>query len=216
MGSSDSEGISSSFNDLASDLHILAVMLAEHNFRLAYENWCWATRAPTWKDAWKIVQMVNRPNIGLCLDTFQTAGGEWADPTTESGLREDVSRHDLEIQFRASLDELSKTIPKEKIYILQISDAYKPPKPLENRPINGLRPRGRWSHDFRPLPFGQGYLPVVDVTTAVLRTGFRGWFSTEVFDGGPDGKGIRYVFEEFAQKAEAAHRRLLESCMKIL
>jgi len=207
--------MSSSLTELASDLRSLADMLAEHNYRLAYENWCWATRAPTWKDVWKIIQTVDRPNIGLCLDTFQTAGGEWADPTTKSGLIEDAGdREDLENYFRASLEELSTTIPKDKIYLLQISDGYKPTKPLENKTDNsGLRPRGQWSHDFRPLPFNGGYLPVVDVAKAVLKTGARCWFSMEVFDGGPDGKGgMKYDFEEFTRKAMESYKRLLDEC----
>lgn len=190
-------------------------MLAPHSFRLAYENWCWATHAPTWKDVWKIVQAVDRPNVGLCLDTFQTAGGEWGDPTTPSGLIENAgSREELEKRFKASLEEFSKTIPKERIYLLQISDAYKPPSPFENKEDeSGLRPRGRWSHDFRPFPFNSGYLPVVDVAKAVLKTGARCWFSIEVFDGGPDGKGrMKYDFEEFTKRAMASLRRLLDEC----
>ncbi|KAF1358081.1 xylose isomerase-like protein [Lizonia empirigonia] len=87
------------------DLRELADKLKEHGFRVAYENWCWSTHAPDWKDVWKIVQEVDRPNIGLCLDTFQTAGGEWADPRTESGLLEDVSRDELEKRFKKSLED---------------------------------------------------------------------------------------------------------------
>jgi sugar phosphate isomerase/epimerase len=188
-------------------------MLAKHNFRLAYENWCWSTHAPYWADVWDIVQRVDRPNIGLCLDTFQTAGGEWGDPTTESGLLEDVSKEELEKRFKTSLEQLSKTVPKDKIYFLQISDAYKPKKPFEKEPDEtGLRPRGRWSHDFRPLPMNGGYLPVVEVTQSVLRTGFRGWFSYEVFDGGPDGKGLDYDLLPFAQAASHCHKELLLQC----
>jgi hypothetical protein len=97
VGSSDSPNITFSVTQLASDLRTLADMLARHSFRLVYENWCWATHAPTWKDVWKIVQAVDRPNIGLCLDTFQTAGGEWGDPATSSGLIENAgSREELE------------------------------------------------------------------------------------------------------------------------
>lgn len=90
----------------------------------------------------------------------------------------------------ASLRDLTTEIPKEKIYLLQISDAYKVPVPFSEdvEEGSGLRPRGRWSRDFRPYPFNGGYLPVVEVTKAVLATGFRGWFSLEVFDGGKDGK----------------------------
>ena len=198
---------------LASDLRELCDLLAEHEIRLAYENWCWSTHAPDWKDVWALVQQVDRPNIGLCLDTFQTAGGEWADPTTKSGRIEDVESQDaLEKAFQASLESLSKSIPAEKILILQISDAYKPKEALNPDPDEaGLRPRGRWSSCLRPVPFNGGYLPVVDVAKAVLRTGFRGWFSMEVFDGGPDGSSEDWDdMPGYTEKAMAAHKQLLD------
>jgi sugar phosphate isomerase/epimerase len=172
-----------------------------------------STHAPNWKDVWNIVKEVDRPNIGLCLDTFQTAGGEWADPRTSSGLLEDVSKDELEQRFHKSLEELSKTIPKDKIYLLQISDAYKVPQPLNSeRDDSGLLPRGRWSHDFRPLPYNGGYLPVADVAKAVLETGFRGWFSYEVFDGGVDGKRKDVDIIAYAQAAKNSHERLIDEC----
>jgi sugar phosphate isomerase/epimerase len=191
VGSTDSPNIKVDRNYLASDLAQLADMLAEHNMRLAYENWCWATAAPTWREVYELVIAANRPNIGLCLDTFQTAGGEWGDPTTKSGLVADVSESDGKERFHRSLKSLASTIPPEKIYLLQISDAYKPPNPLDPNPDeNGLRPRGRWSGAFRPMPGkAGGYLPVVEVAKAVKDTGFKGWFSIEIFDGGPSGEG---------------------------
>lgn len=77
----------------------------------------------------------------------------------------------------------------------------------------GLRPRGRWSHDFRPVPFNGGYLPVVDVAKAVLRTRSRCWFSMEVFDGGEDGRGgMKYNLEEFASSAMESYKKLIEAC----
>ncbi|KAG9206195.1 hypothetical protein G6514_004917 [Epicoccum nigrum] len=195
------------------DLQELADKLAKNGFRVAYENWCWSTHAPDWKDVWEIVQKVDRPNIGLCLDTFQTAGGEWADPRTESGLLEDVSKDELDKRFKKSLEELGKTIPKDKVYLLQISDAYKVPEPLKDeRDDDGLLPRGRWSHDFRPLPYNGGYLPIVDVARAVLNTGFRGWFSYEVFDGGKDGNSGDVDIVAYARAAKNAHERLLAEC----
>lgn len=151
VGSSDSPDMSRDVDQLASDLAALADMLAPHGFRLAYENWCWATCAPTWKTVWDIVQRANRPNIGLCLDTFQTAGGEWGDPTTKSGRIE--GREELSRAYAASLEELGRTVPADRIYFLQISDAYRVEPPLDAATKDGLRPRGRWSHDYRPLPY---------------------------------------------------------------
>jgi hypothetical protein len=45
VGSSDSEGISGDIDVLAGDLGELADLAAEKGFRIAYENWCWATHA---------------------------------------------------------------------------------------------------------------------------------------------------------------------------
>ncbi|KAH8905666.1 xylose isomerase-like protein [Coniochaeta sp. PMI_546] len=211
VGSSDSEGISSNISELAADLAELADMLAHRGYRLAYENWCWATHASTWKQVWTIVQEANRANIGLCLDTFQTAGGEWGDPTTNSGRVEKagMSEYELDLTYSISLQELSRTIPAEKIYFLQISDAYRVSPPLDDKPDeSGLRPRGRWSHDYRPLPYDGGYLPIGAFVQAVLATGFRGWFSIEVFDGQFNTKYGNDLMA-FAKKAMDSHNKLL-------
>lgn len=200
--------------------------MAPHSFRLAYENWCWATVSATWSQVWEIVERVERRNVGLCLDTFQTCGGEYGDPTTASGLIEDkgeggegkdnANYDDLERRFRDSLGELTRRVPGEKIYVLQISDAYKPPTPLEEGDVDGLRPRGRWSHDLRPWVFDGGYLTgqCVEFAKAVLATGARCWISVEVFDGGPDGEydRSRYNKEEFCRGAMESCRKLLRAC----
>jgi sugar phosphate isomerase/epimerase len=213
VGSTDTPLEKLDKSKMVSDLQELCDLLKEHNFRLAYENWCWSTHAPDWKDVWNIVKEVDRSNIGLCLDTFQTAGGEWADPRTESGLLEDVGKEEMEKRFKKSLNDLSNVIPKDKIYLLQISDAYKVPQSLnKERDDSGLLPRGRWSHDFRPLPYNGGYLPIVDVAKAVLQTGFRGWFSYEVFDGGADGKKQDVDIIAYARAAKKVHNMLLEEC----
>jgi sugar phosphate isomerase/epimerase len=123
------------------------------------------------------------------------------------------SKHELEKRFQKSLEDLSNTIPKDKIYLLQISDAYKVPQPFDaERDDSGLLPRGRWSHDFRPLPYNGGYLPIADVAKAVLKTGFRAWFSYEVFDGGAEGKGQDVDIVAYARAAKNVQARLLAEC----
>lgn len=60
----------------------------------------------------------------------------------------------------------------------------------------------------------------MEVVRAVLGTGFRGWFSMEVFDGGSDGKwngagdadGEKGDLKAFCKGAMEGHRRLLEEC----
>ncbi|KAI2604715.1 xylose isomerase-like protein [Hypoxylon fragiforme] len=210
VGSSDAPGISSSLDDLAGDLAELADLCAARGQRIAYENWCWATHSPNWRDVWRIVEKADRPNLGLCLDTFQSAGGEWADPTSKSGMLEDVSRDKLEARWKRSLADLSETVPPEKIHLLQISDAYKMDPPLEAKTDGeGLRSRGQWSHDHRPLPYDGGYLPVQEFLNAVLKTGFRGWLSMEVFDGRASKKYSDML--EFGKKGMSSLEKLLQS-----
>ena len=166
-------------------------MLAVNDQCLAYENWCWATVAPTWRDVLELAQLADRPNFGLCLDTFQTAGYEWGDPTTSTGRLLDKPKAELDQQYAESMARLTKEMPMDKVYLLQISDAYKPPEPFSKEADeNGMRPRARWSAAYRPAPGAPGgYLPVVEMAKALVETGFRGWFSLEIFNGGPEGKG---------------------------
>lgn len=106
---------------------------------------------------------------------------------------------------------MAATIPPEKIFLLQISDAYKMDKPIEDKvDESGLRPRGQWSHDYRPLPYDGGYLPIVDFLQATLDTGFRSWLSIEVFDGqGPQ----KYdAMQPFADKAMKSVERMVSEC----
>jgi sugar phosphate isomerase/epimerase len=218
VGASDSSAIASATeDDLAEDLAQLADMMAPRGLRIAYENWCWATHGRTWKDVWNILKRANRPNIGLCLDTFQTAGGEWGDPTTTSGRVETngISETQLSAKYQLSLRELSQTVPQDKIYFLQISDAYHMSPPLKTTPDDaGLRPRGRWSHDYRPLPYDGGYLPIAPFVRSVLDTGFRGWFSIEVFDSQ---RAEKYGedLDKYTKQAMQAHHKLLEEAMSI-
>ncbi|KAF9255159.1 3-dehydroshikimate dehydratase [Marasmius fiardii PR-910] len=198
VGSTDLVGISTSLEDLVGNLAELVDLCAAKGFRIAYENWCWSSHATSWNEVWKIVKRANRPNLGLCLDTFQSAGGEWGDPTTESGI----------IECKPRLEELARTLPAEKIYLLQISDAYKMNPPLAAKDDeSGLHPRGQWSHDYRPLPYEGGYLPIQEFLNVVMRMRFRGWLSVEVFD--PKGQKNYGDMGGYAQKAMDAVRKLL-------
>ncbi|KAE8144837.1 xylose isomerase-like protein [Aspergillus avenaceus] len=215
VGSTDTplEKLQGGKENIVSDLRELCDLLAAKNMRLAYENWAWSTHAPTWSDIWSIVRETNRPNIGLCLDTFQTAGFEWGDPTTSTGRVDDLSVGELDKRLEESMRRLVGCVPVEKIYLLQVSDAYLPVEAVPRERVRGEWPRARWSQAFRPLPYDGGYLPVEAVGRAVLKTGFRGWFSVEVFDSGPDGKGREYEIKQYAADAMWSAREFLEKCM---
>ncbi|KAJ6441618.1 hypothetical protein O9K51_05169 [Purpureocillium lavendulum] len=207
VGSSDAEGIATcSMDDLAADLGMLADMCAEKGLRIAYENWCWATKAPTWRSVWDVVRLADRPNLGLCLDTFQAAGAELADPTTGSGYIDVINGEELQRRWANSLKDLATSVPPQKIYLLQISDGYRMNPPIRGKDEAGERPRSQWSHSHRPLPCDGGYLPVREALAAVLATGFRGWLSVEVFD--PE-KEQNMAMEKYTGAAMESLRKLL-------
>jgi sugar phosphate isomerase/epimerase len=119
-----------------------------------------------------------------------------------------MNAEELDRKFRKSLELLTATVPLEKIF-LQVSDACKVDPPLDKEPDKqGLRSRGRWSH-IGHCHTTVGILPVTEVTKAVLGTGFRGWFSIEVFDG----QGLKKYPDDmgpYAKKAVSSLERLLE------
>ncbi|CRG84900.1 4-hydroxyphenylpyruvate dioxygenase [Talaromyces islandicus] len=86
--------------------------------RFAYENIAWGTHVDTWELMWDIVQRVNRPNFGCCLDTFNIAGRVWADPASPTGKTANA-----ENDFQASMERLRNTVDIKKVYYVQVVDA---------------------------------------------------------------------------------------------
>lgn len=207
VGSSDAEHVTASIDVLASDLAQLADLLGHKGFKVAYENQCWATRVQTWQRAWEVVSKANRDNLGLCLDTFQIAGSSLADPTTDSGLVEAMSKDKLDLIWMNSLAELMATLPPEKIFIFQVSDGYKMWPPIHEDEKTKQPPKAQWNYMYRPLPFHNGYLPVQEVFDAVLSTGYRGWLSMEVCD--PE-QEMQSSHQEYILKAKRALDILME------
>ncbi|KAJ5907394.1 3-dehydroshikimate dehydratase [Penicillium taxi] len=89
----------------SADLRQLADMGAAENpsIRFAYENLCWSTYVDTWEKTWDMVKRVDRPNFGLCLDTFNIAGHIWADPASLTGKTPTA-----DADFKASIDRMIK------------------------------------------------------------------------------------------------------------
>ena len=48
------------------------------------------------------MQRLDRPNIRLCLDTFQAGGGEWGDPITKSEKIERMNSEEPGHKFKNS------------------------------------------------------------------------------------------------------------------
>ena len=115
--------------------------------RFAYEALCWGTYWDLWEQSWDLVKAVDRPNFGLCLDTFNIAGRIYADPTTPAFF---TPKGDEAI--RASLDRLVSTVDVSRVFSIQITDAERLAQPLiaghelhePNQP-----PRMSWSRSCR-------------------------------------------------------------------
>lgn len=75
-----------------------ADLAAGYNIRIAYEALAWGRFVNTYEHAWSLVQQADRPNLGICLDSFHI-----------------LSRRGDVTGFR--------DIPGEKIFFVQMADA---------------------------------------------------------------------------------------------
>ncbi|KAI9930102.1 hypothetical protein ASPWEDRAFT_179466 [Aspergillus wentii DTO 134E9] len=151
---------------------------------VAYEALSWGTYCSTWESSLEIVQKVDRPNFGLCLDTFHVVTKLWADPFSVSGKFPNADA-DLAATLRYFVD----TCPLEKIFYVQLSDGewFDPPFSAAHPWfVDGEAAQFTWSKHARPFP-GEtqlgGYMPVSEIArTWLVEKGFTGYVSMEIFD----------------------------------
>jgi 4-hydroxyphenylpyruvate dioxygenase len=129
----------------AADFFELGERAAKRGLRVGYEALAWGRHIHDHRDAWEIVRRAGHPNIGLILDSFHT-------------LARKIDVNSI------------RSIPKEKIFIIQLADA-----PLIDMDLL------YWSRHFRNMP-GEGDLPVLDFMKAVAATGYDGYLSLEIFN----------------------------------
>ena len=151
--------------------------------RFAYESLCWSTRIDTWELCWEVVQRVDRPNFGMCLDTFNIAGRIWADPASPSGKTPNA-----DAVLRASLNRMRATVDIKRVFFIQLVDAERMETPLvEGHPwhVESQPPRMSWSRNARLFAYEAdrgGYLPVAEIARTILKDlGYKGWVSMELF-----------------------------------
>ncbi|KAF4185821.1 hypothetical protein CNMCM7927_006246 [Aspergillus lentulus] len=134
---------------------------------IAYEYLSWGTHCSTWEVALQYVNEVNRPNFGLCLDTFHEATKLWGDPFAASGRFPDSDK-----SLRESLNRFVSNCPVEKIFFLQLSDGERFDPPFsKGHPwfVEGEAPQFTWSKHARPFPLEHdhgAYLPITDIAEA--------------------------------------------------
>lgn len=129
----------------ADDFRQLGDRAAKRGLRVGYEALAWGRHINDHRDAWEIVRRADHPNIGVILDSFHT------------------------LARRIDVNSI-RSIPKEKIFIVQLADA-----PLIDMDLL------YWSRHFRNMP-GEGDLPVLDFMRAVAATGYNGYLSLEIFN----------------------------------
>jgi 4-hydroxyphenylpyruvate dioxygenase len=129
----------------ADDFRDLGERARSRGLRVGYEALAWGKHINDHRDAWEIVRRADHPSIGLVLDSFHS------------------------LARRIEINSI-RSIPKEKLFIVQLADA-----PLIDMDLLF------WSRHFRNMP-GEGDLPVADFTAAVADTGYDGYFSLEIFN----------------------------------
>ncbi|KAK7714439.1 hypothetical protein SLS57_007166 [Botryosphaeria dothidea] len=205
--------VSGDMDLIVSDLREVADMGARESpvITFAYEALAWGTHVDTWEKSWEIVQRVDRPNFGLCLDSFNIAGRIFADPASPSGMTADA-----EAEVKASVARLLRDVDPSRVVYVQVVDAERLEKPL----LQGHEyyaadqpPRMSWSRNCR-LFYREGdhgaYLPVREICDAIFNgLGIQGWVSMELFNrcmADPDPE----TPAKLAQRAAASWDRMVE------
>ncbi|KAL2845716.1 xylose isomerase-like protein [Aspergillus pseudoustus] len=178
---------SGDFNLIVSDLQTVADIGAKQGFRFVYEALCWSTHIDTWEAAWAVVRAVDRPNFGLCLDTFNLAGRIYADPASPTG-RTKTAEADLTASLQLLRDSArSGELDVSKIFYIQLVDGERLSSPLDSKHpfhVAGQPTRMNWSRNARLFPCEEdrgGYLPVLRIAEVFFDIGFTGWVSLELF-----------------------------------
>jgi 4-hydroxyphenylpyruvate dioxygenase len=178
--------------------------------RFAYESLCWSTRVDTWEGCWDVVKRVDRPNFGMCLDTFNIAGRIYADPASPTGRMPGAEQ-----AVRESVRRLVAEVDVSKVFYVQVVDAER----LQNPLVEGHSfyspdqpARMSWSRNCR-LFYGErdhgAYLPVKDIALAFFHgLGYEGWVSLELFNRRMADRGAE-VPEELARRGAVSWSKLM-------
>lgn len=177
--------------------------------KFAYENLCWSTYFDTWEKGWDLVEAVDRPNFGMCLDTFNIAGRVYADPAAPSGKTPNA-----EADMEKTLKEMIRRVDIKKVFYIQVVDAERMREPLvEGHAFYASDQPARmsWSRNARLFAFEEeGYLPVMGVLRTIIQgLGYEGWVSMELFSRTMNEPG-KEVPKEHARRARVAWEKVVK------
>lgn len=208
------EELTDNLDLIAADLREVADMGAAEDppVRYAYENLCWSTVVDTWELAWDVIQRVDRPNFGICLDTFNIAGRVWADPASPTGKTPNA-----DADLKASIERLVKTVDVNKVFYIQVVDAERMTSPLVKGHefyVEGLPARMCWSRNARAFMYEEdrgAYLPAQDIAEAIIfGLGYKGYVSMELFSRTMSEEG-HDVPKQHAQRGIKAWHKFVEA-----
>ncbi|KAF9062150.1 xylose isomerase-like protein [Rhodocollybia butyracea] len=176
-------------------LRQLGARAEKYEVKIGYEPLSWGTVVDNWMQIWDVVKRVDRKNVGVLLDSFNTLGNQYADPGEASCIRPQQTL----AKMLQNLTEMSRVIPAEKIFFYQIADGVRPQEILTD--TEDMPRRMKWSRTSRVFPCEPpasrldsvsdqenpstgylGFLPVTQMSYLVHRTGYRGWWSLEVYN----------------------------------
>lgn len=154
------------------------------NLKLTVLALAWGTYVDKWEQSWDLVKKVDRPNFGLCLDTFNIAARIYADPASKTGRTPNADD-----EVNKSCERIATSVDLSKVFFVQVVDAERLDEPLvKGHPFyDADQPtRMSWSRNCR-LFYGEkdrgAYLPVRQILrTIVNRLGYQGWLSAELFN----------------------------------
>ncbi|EKJ73173.1 hypothetical protein FPSE_06597 [Fusarium pseudograminearum CS3096] len=198
---------------IVSDLVELADMGLEQDppIRFAYEALCWSTHVDTWEKSWEVAQKVNRPNFGLCLDTFNIAGRVWGDPASPTGMTPNADQ-----DMKESLERLVRDVTLDKVFYIQVVDAERMESPLvKGHPfhVEGNPARMNWSRNARAFMYEEdrgAYLPVEKIAKVLIQDmGYKGYVSMELFSRTMSEEG-KDVPQKHAERGIKAWHKLVE------
>lgn len=197
------------------DLAWLADLAATYSppIRVMYEALSFGAHRRRWQDVWAVIERVNRPNLGLCLDSFNTLAFEWADPYSSTGRKSD----DVDEKLEKNMEELLRRVPGDKIFFYQVADGKymtTPLTPPSDPTVPLLRP---WSRSCRlfPLEHSLGaYLPVERFSDAVIRTGYKGPWSIEVFNDSLSEKGAQVPYDHARRGFEGLRTAAIDAFVR--
>lgn len=149
----------------------------------AYEAVAWGTHIDTWEGSWEIVKHVNKPNFGLCLDTYHILARIWGDPTLPE-CRSPTGDADLQ----QSLDRMAKDVDVKKIFMVQLGDAELLRQPLVAGHAfhsDERKPRMSWSRNARLFAWDDtepGCLPLEAILKTLMKDlKYDGFVTMETF-----------------------------------